>query len=92
MTFEYITSKRLNLILVGLSKTNKPLAVQLFKKVKEVTSRDNETIEFYKNLRAPKQEYKRVHIGPFVLLFKVYKEQNLILFDDFDHHDNIYKE
>jgi len=34
---------------------------------------------------------KRVQIGHFVLIFQYKKEENLILFDDFDHHDNVYK-
>jgi len=37
------------------------------------------------------QDSKRVHIGHFVLIFQYKKEENLILFDDFNHHDNIYK-
>ncbi|MFH0713869.1 MAG: addiction module toxin RelE [Candidatus Micrarchaeota archaeon] len=91
MTFEYITSDKLKLKMTAISKTDKALAVKLFKKIKEITSRDNNTIEFYKNLRQPMQEYKRVHIDPFVLTFKVYQSHNLILFDDLNHHDNIYK-
>lgn len=90
MTFSYDLSDKLKARLNLLGKKDKTLAIQVFKKIKEVTSRDGETIEFYKNLRVPMQEYKRVQIGHFVLIFKVFKEKKLILFDDFDHHDNIY--
>jgi len=37
------------------------------------------------------KDSKHVHIGHFVLVFQYKKEENLIDFDDFDHHDNIYK-
>ncbi|MDP3741851.1 MAG: addiction module toxin RelE, partial [Candidatus Micrarchaeota archaeon] len=73
-----------------LVKKNNPLSQQMFKKITEVVSRDNDSIEFYKNLRFPMQEYKQVQIGHFVLIFRVYKDRNFISFDDFDHHDNIY--
>ena len=33
---------------------------------------------------------KRVHIGHFVLVFKIIKRENKIVFMDFDHHDKIY--
>ncbi len=89
--FNYDLSEKLKTKIKALLKKNKPLAEQLYKKMKEVINRDRETIDFYKNLNAPIQEYKRVHVGSFVLLFKVEKEKNFILFYDFDHHDNIYK-
>jgi len=34
---------------------------------------------------------KRVHIGHFVLIFRFDKTNNIIFFDDFDHHDKVYK-
>jgi len=38
------------------------------------------------------KDQKRVHIDKsFVLTFKYFKEKKYILFQDFDHHDNIYK-
>jgi len=37
------------------------------------------------------KDKKRVHIGHFVLVFKFNKTENLIEFDDFEHHDIIYK-
>ena len=48
-------------------------------------------IDHYKNLRYDMREFKRVHVGHFVLVFKFDKINNLILFSDFDHHDKIYK-
>ena len=58
-------------------------------KINEIISSSD--IEHYKNLRYGLKDVKRVHIGHFVLTFQFDKNQNLILFEDFDHHDNIYK-
>ena len=59
------------------------------KKIKEIVNSGN--IEHYKNLRAPSQHLKGVHIRKsFVLVFEYYKKKNKIMFVDFDHHDKIY--
>ena len=58
------------------------------KKIKEIL----QSPYHYKNLRKPLQDLKRVHIEKsFVLTFSVDEENKLIIFEDFDHHDNIYK-
>ena len=52
-----------------------------------INSRD---IEHYKNLRYDMKDSKRVHIGHFVLVFSFDKFKNLVSFEDYDHHNNIY--
>ena len=42
-----------------------------------------------KPLRNIMKNYRRVHIGSFVLIYKIENEE--ITFSDFDHHDKIYK-
>ena len=42
-----------------------------------------------KPLRNIMKNYRRVHVGPFVLVYKIENER--ITFVDFDHHDKIYK-
>ena len=62
----------------------------LMKKIEEIIASDN--IEYYKNLRKPLQDFKRVHIDAhFILIFKYEKNEDAIYFYDFDHHDKIYK-
>ncbi|MCK5030291.1 MAG: hypothetical protein KAR64_02380 [Thermoplasmatales archaeon] len=62
----------------------------LMKKVEEIIASNK--IDHYKNLRRPLQDFKRVHIDThFVLVFKYEKNEDVIFFYDFDHHDNIYK-
>lgn len=76
-------------ILNKLSKKDRNLYEQVLKKIEEVINCFD--IEHYKNLRYDMKEFKRVHLGHFVLVFKFDKMNNMILFSDFDHHDNIYK-
>jgi len=71
-----------------ISKKDKITYEQVLKKIEEVITSDD--VEHYKNLRHDLKDRKRVHIGPFVLVFQCIKEENKIVFLDFDHHDNIY--
>jgi mRNA-degrading endonuclease RelE of RelBE toxin-antitoxin system len=46
----------------------------------------------FKNLRAPLQHLKRVHIdGHFVLLFSVDESAKTVTLEGFEHHDRAYK-
>ena len=84
----YEIQPSLQKILNKLFKKDKALYEQILEKIEEVmTSSD---IEHYKNLRFDMKDKKRVHIGHFVLVFKFVKQENKIIFIDFDHHDNIY--
>jgi len=47
--------------------------------------------QHYKNLRAPLQHLKRVHVADhFVLIFSVDENTKKVCLEDFDHHDKIY--
>jgi len=87
--YNFDVSENLEKMLNKLSKKDKDLYNQILKKIDEVINSKN--IDHYKNLQHNMKNSKRAHIGHFVLIFQYKKEENLILFDDFDHHDNIYK-
>lgn len=89
MSRPYKTSKEFDRVLAKLQKKDKQLYENLLNKMQEI--RNSADVEHYKNLRYDLKEYKRAHVGHFVLVFKFDKMNNLILFSDFDHHDNIYK-
>ena len=89
MPRQYKTSKEFYRILIKLEKKDKQLYENLFNKMSEVLN--NPDIEHYKNLRYDMKEFKRVHVGHFVLVFRFDKMANLIFFSDFNHHDKIYK-
>jgi len=87
--YSYNYSDNLKRILKKLYKKDKSLYEQLLKKIDEIINSYN--VENYKNLRYNMKDSKRAHIGHFILVFQYNKKINMILFDDFDHHDNIYK-
>jgi YafQ family addiction module toxin component len=46
----------------------------------------------YKNLRAPLNDWKRVHIDRhFVLTFSIDEESKTVILEDYEHHDRIYR-
>ncbi|MBI4044196.1 MAG: addiction module toxin RelE [Candidatus Diapherotrites archaeon] len=92
MPFRYDFSDELEETLKRLFKKDRQTYEAAMKKIEEIASRDENTIDFYKNLRYGLKEYKRVHIAKnLVLLFKVFKKEKFILFDRLEHHDNAYK-
>ena len=89
MPRKYKTSKNFDRVISKLFKKDKQLYENLFNKINELLISPN--IEHYKNLRYDMKEYKEVHVGSFVLVFKYDKFNNIISFSDFDHHDKIFK-
>ena len=59
------------------------------KKFEEIVN--SSSVKQYTNLRFDMKDSKRVHIGHFVLVFSYDKSKDFISFEDYDHHDNIYK-
>lgn len=82
-----IISEKLDSKLAKLVKKNKKQYEIVMKKAGEVLSNPYH----YKNLRAPMQKFKRVHIDRhFVLIFSVNENEKEVVFEDLDHHDKIY--
>jgi len=75
--------------LVKIFKKDKTMYEKILKKIEEVI--ESGDIEHYKNLRHRVKDFKRVKIGHFVLIFSYDKIKDMISFEDFDHHDNIYR-
>lgn len=44
----------------------------------------------FKDLHYDMKGINRVHIGHFVLIFKIDHTKKIVSFEDYDHHDNIY--
>ena len=70
-----------------LANKNKKQLEIIYKKIEEVLNNP----EHYKNLRSPLQHLKAVHIDTsFVLTFSINENTKTVIFEDYDHHDNIY--
>lgn len=87
--YKFEIKPQLDKILKKLLKKDKNLYEQILKKIEEIVNSSD--VEHYKNLKHDMKECKRVQIGHFVLIFSFIKKNNFISFEDFDHHDNIYK-
>ncbi len=70
-------------------KKNRKQYEIILKKVSEIV----ENPQHYKNLRAPLQHWKEVHIDThFVLTFSVDENTKTVTLEDFDHHQVIFKD
>lgn len=83
---EFEFSDSFKKILEKLYKKDKIKYETVMKKIEEIVNSTN--LDHYKNLRYNLKDSKRVHLGHFVLVFRIVG--NKVYFDDFDHHDNIY--
>ena len=86
---EFEIKPELDKKLVKLSKKDKSSYEAVMNKIQEIV--DSPNVEHYKNLRYDMKGSKRVHISHFVLVFSYNKSKDFISFEDYDHHDNIYK-
>jgi YafQ family addiction module toxin component len=85
--YEYEFRKTVEKILKKLAKKNPKQLSIIENKIEKII----ENPHHYKNLRKPLQHLKRVHIDrSFVLVFSVDEITKIIVFEDYDHHDNIY--
>jgi YafQ family addiction module toxin component len=90
--YSIITSDTLDKKLAKLVKKDKEQFEMIQKKVEEITNSDSIAIQHYKNLRAPLNHLKRVHIlKSFVLTFSVDEKNKTITLEDYEHHDKIYE-
>jgi len=84
-----INVKEIEGALRKLKKKDAALFRAVQKKILQISRLNAEETEYFKNLRAPLQQYKRVHVGSFVLLFRI--EKDTVFFGAFGHHDDVYK-
>lgn len=82
-SFKY--SPTFDKIIKKLVKKDRNRSEQVAKKMDEILSCDDPN--HYKNLRYDESDKKEVHIGHYVLIFRL--EGETIQFIDYDHHDVI---
>lgn len=89
--FTYNFSNELEKRIRKLSHKDAVLSRNFYKKVNEIIRRDSLTIQAYKNLKSPQNEFKRVHLtSQFVLIFKVDLHRRHISFVEIHHWDKAY--
>ena len=88
--FSYDVTDTLIKKLEKIGKKDKVLAKNFYKKVQEIITKDEKTINTYKNLKSPMNEFKRIHLTDnYILLFAVEKKH--IVFIDIKHREKVYK-
>lgn len=89
--FTYNLSEKLQKKISKVAKKDKILALIFRKKIHEVISHSLKTIDTYKNLKSPQNEYKRIHLtGSYIVLFYGDKPNKHIIFIDIIHWDSAY--
>jgi YafQ family addiction module toxin component len=84
MTYNIEFSSQFEKSIMKLKKKDKILFSQIQKKLIDIVKNP----ERYKNLGNVFAGYRRLHFGPFVLIFKI--EKNIVRVISLDHHDKAY--
>ncbi len=69
-----------------LAKKDRGQMEAIHKKVRQIL----EDPHHFKPLRAPMQNKRRVHIGPFVLVYEIDEKTRTVVLIDYEHHDRVY--
>ena len=89
MTYSLFIRPELDKKLNKLVKKNRKQYEIIMNKAEEIVINP----QHYKNLRAPLQHLKEVHIDKhFVLTFSVNENSKTVTLEDFDHHTKIFKD
>lgn len=79
-------SPNIDIIFKKLAKKNPKQLEIITRKLKEIV----ENPHHFKPLSNVMKGFRRVHIGPFVLIFSIDEKRKVVILEDFDHHDKIY--
>ena len=78
----------------GVDRTLRKMAKRNPERLEAVRKKVEEILENryrFKPLRAPMQNKRRVHIGPFVLVYEIDEGNKVAVLYDFEHHDRVYR-
>ena len=88
MSFRAVVSDELEKTLSVLKRKDKSTFISVSKKMCQIACSDMAAANHFKNLKGNMSNLKRVHIGPFVLVFRI--AGDTIVFESFSHHDRSY--
>lgn len=90
--FDFNLGDDFKYVLSRIEKRNPKIATAVNRKIREIISRDKNSINIYKNLKHDFKHYKRVHITKtLIMIFHVDIEHNHIIFISLKHRDDAYK-
>lgn len=74
-------------MMIKVAKKDRLMLERIKAKIKEIVKNPN----LYKPLSNDMKKLRRVHFDPYVLIFSIDEENKIIWFEDFEHHDEVYK-
>ncbi len=83
-----INTSKIQKVLMRLHKKDPAMFKAVQKKINQISKLNAHALNHFKNLKGPLKEYKRVHVGSYILMFKL--EGDIIIFDRLLHHDEAY--
>jgi len=78
----------------GVDRTFRRMAKKDRTRLEAVARKVEEILEDphrFKPLRAPMQNRRRVHVGPFVLVYEIDEGRKAVILLDLAHHDDVYR-
>ena len=86
--YSYELRKSVERIFFKLAKKNPKQTDIIERKITEIIKNP----QHYKNLKKLLQHLKRIHVDKsFVLVFSVDEKSKIVIIEDYNHHDKIYK-
>jgi len=79
--------ERADKIFGKLAKKDKVSFEYISKKINEI----RENPYHFKPLRKPLQNYRRVHVGNYVLIYSINEKTKTVIIERYKHHDEVYK-
>jgi len=70
-----------------LFKKDKVSFGYISKKIKEI----KENPYHFKSLKKPLQNYRRIHIGNYVLIYSIDEKRKTVIIERYKHHKEVYK-
>lgn len=86
--YQDLYSEEITRKLAKLKKKNPVHYFQVRKKMDLILAHPNHS---YKFLTHDMKGLNRVHLGSFVLVFRINHQNKTVSFEDYDHHDVVYK-
>ena len=74
-------------VLQKLAKKDKISSIYISKKINQI----KENPYHFKPLKKPLQNFWRVHIGSYVLIYSIDEKRKVVIIEKYKHHDEVYK-
>lgn len=85
--YRIFVRKEVEKIFKKLAKKDKVSSLYISKKIKEISNNPYH----FKPLKKPLQNFRRVHIGHFVLIYSIDENSKSVTIEKYTHHDKAYR-